>query len=97
MRKLTIAEALREAIREEMRRDPTVFCIGEDIGIKGGWGAEMAAFISSEAFDYLDASLKRVGAPDTPVPFAPVMENYWVPGEESVIRAVREVIGIRGG
>jgi len=38
MRKLTIAEAIREALIEEMRRDPTVFLIGEDIGIPGGWG-----------------------------------------------------------
>lgn len=36
--KMTIAAALREAIREEMRRDPTVFCIGEDIDIEGGFG-----------------------------------------------------------
>ncbi|RLE06997.1 alpha-ketoacid dehydrogenase subunit beta, partial [Candidatus Aerophobetes bacterium] len=38
MRKLTMAEAIREAIKEEMRRDKKVFCIGEDIGIEGGWG-----------------------------------------------------------
>ena len=38
MKKLTIAEALREALREEMLRDPSVFLIGEDIGVKGGWG-----------------------------------------------------------
>jgi len=38
MTKMTIAEAIREAIREEMLRDETVFCLGEDIGIEGGWG-----------------------------------------------------------
>jgi len=38
MVKMTIAEALRQAIREEMRRDERVFCIGEDIGIEGGFG-----------------------------------------------------------
>jgi pyruvate dehydrogenase E1 component beta subunit len=38
VKKLGIAEALREGIAEEMRRDPRVFCIGEDIGIPGGWG-----------------------------------------------------------
>jgi len=37
-KRLGIAEALREAIAEEMRRDPRVFCIGEDIAIPGGWG-----------------------------------------------------------
>lgn len=38
MAKMSIAEALRQAIREEMRRDERVFCIGEDIGIEGGFG-----------------------------------------------------------
>ena len=37
-RRLTIVEALREALREEMRRDEEVILIGEDIGIKGGFG-----------------------------------------------------------
>ena len=38
MTRMTIAEALRQAIREEMQRDERVFCIGEDIGIEGGFG-----------------------------------------------------------
>ena len=38
MAERSIAEALRQAIREEMARDPRVFCIGEDIGIEGGFG-----------------------------------------------------------
>ncbi|MDH7485821.1 MAG: alpha-ketoacid dehydrogenase subunit beta [Anaerolineae bacterium] len=38
MARMSIAEALRQAIREEMRRDERVFCIGEDIGIEGGFG-----------------------------------------------------------
>ncbi len=38
MAEMTIAEALRQAIREEMQRDERVFCIGEDIGIEGGFG-----------------------------------------------------------
>jgi pyruvate/2-oxoglutarate/acetoin dehydrogenase E1 component len=38
MTKMSIVEALRQAIREEMRRDERVFCIGEDIGIEGGFG-----------------------------------------------------------
>ncbi len=38
MRTLTIVEALKQAIREEMLRDERVFCIGEDIGTPGGWG-----------------------------------------------------------
>lgn len=38
MKRQGIAEALRDAIAEEMERDPRVFCMGEDIGVPGGWG-----------------------------------------------------------
>ena len=47
-RRLGIAEALREAIVEEMRRDPRVFCIGEDIGIPGGWGGAFTVTLGLE-------------------------------------------------
>ena len=38
MAQMTIAEALRQGLQEEMTRDQRVFCIGEDIGVRGGWG-----------------------------------------------------------
>ena len=41
MKRLGIAEALREAITEEMQRDERVFCLGEDIGVPGGWGGAL--------------------------------------------------------
>jgi pyruvate/2-oxoglutarate/acetoin dehydrogenase E1 component len=44
-RRLTISEALREAIVEEMRRDPAVFLIGEDIGVKGGFGGAFGVYL----------------------------------------------------
>ena len=47
-RRLGIAEALREAIAEEMRRDERVFCIGEDIGIPGGWGGAFTVTLGLE-------------------------------------------------
>jgi len=48
---LSIVEALREAIRDEMRRDETVFCIGEDIGIVGGYGGAFTVTLGlSEEF-----------------------------------------------
>jgi pyruvate dehydrogenase E1 component beta subunit len=43
-----IAEALRDGIAEEMRRDPTVFCIGEDIGVPGGWGGAFTVTLGLE-------------------------------------------------
>ena len=48
MRRLGIAEALREAIAEEMRRDERVFCIGEDIGVPGGWGGAFTVTLGLE-------------------------------------------------
>lgn len=48
MKRLSIVEALREGIREEMRRDERVFCIGEDIAIPGGWGGAFTVTLGLE-------------------------------------------------
>jgi len=48
MRHLSIAEALREAIAEEMERDERVFCLGEDIGVPGGWGGAFTVTLGLE-------------------------------------------------
>ena len=61
----------------------------------GGWAGEVAAEIQEKAFGHLDAPIKRVTAPDTPVPFAPPMERYYIPDETDIIRAVREVLAWR--
>jgi len=47
-RRLGIAEALREGIAEEMSRNPAVFCIGEDIGVRGGWGGAFTVTLGLE-------------------------------------------------
>ena len=47
-KRLGIAEALREAIAEEMERDPRVFCIGEDIAVPGGWGGAFTVTLGLE-------------------------------------------------
>src|SRR5882724_11660299 len=48
MKRLGIAEALREAITEEMERDECVFCLGEDIGVPGGWGGAFTVTLGLE-------------------------------------------------
>jgi len=50
------------------------------------------AIVADEAFDYLDAPIKRVCAPDTPVPFSPVLEKRWMPNEDDVVQAVSEIV-----
>ena len=57
----------------------------------GSASGEIASIVAEEAFDYLDAPIKRVCAPDTPVPFSPVLEKFWMPDEEDLIKAVTEI------
>jgi pyruvate/2-oxoglutarate/acetoin dehydrogenase E1 component len=63
----------------------------EEGNITGGWSAEVAARVADTCIGYLDAPIRRVAAPDTPVPFAPVMENYYIPSVDRIVAAVREV------
>ena len=58
-----------------------------------GFGAEVAALVQHQAFDYLDAPVERVGAKFAPIPFAPVMEEYVVPHAEDVLAAVKRTVG----
>lgn len=56
-----------------------------------GFGGEVAAIVGDKAFDYLDGPIKRVTAPDTPVPFSPVLEEFFMPSDDDVIQAVKEI------
>ena len=55
----------------------------------GGIGAEIAAVLAERCFEHLDGPLVRVTAPDTPVPFAPGLEEFFLPNAEKVCRAAR--------
>jgi pyruvate/2-oxoglutarate/acetoin dehydrogenase E1 component len=58
-----------------------------------GWGSEVAALVQEKAFDYLDAPVERVGAKFTPLPFAPVMEEFVIPHGRDVLAAIRRTVG----
>ena len=58
----------------------------------GGFGGEIAATIAEKAFEYLDAPIVRVTAPDTPVPYSPPLEEYYLPGKEDVLEAARKLL-----
>jgi len=58
----------------------------------GGFGAEIAASIMEQAFDYLDAPVKRVGAAFTPIPWGPALEAAVLPQEEDIMAAIKELV-----
>jgi 2-oxoisovalerate dehydrogenase E1 component beta subunit len=57
-----------------------------------GVGAEVAAVIADRGFDFLDAPIRRLTSPHTPVPFAPVLEDAFVPGTDDVVEAVKKLV-----
>ncbi len=80
----------RGAVLDSVRRTSKVLVLHEDTRT-GGFGAEIAATIAEEAFEHLDAPLKRIAAPDSPVPFSPPLEQAFIPQVDDVIAGLREL------
>jgi 2-oxoisovalerate dehydrogenase E1 component beta subunit len=58
----------------------------------GGIAERLAAVIQEEAFEHLDAPVRIVGALDTPVPYSPPLEEFFLPSEEEIERAARLLV-----
>ena len=80
----------REAVLASVRKTGKVVIVHEDT-LTGGIGGEIAALIAEEAFEYLDAPVKRVASLDTPVPYAPTLEEYFLPNAIKVSEALRKL------
>lgn len=80
-----------ERIAESVKKTSRVVVAHED-SISFGYGAEIAARIGDELFEYLDAPVRRVGATDTFVAYAPQVEDFILPQIEDVERAVAELM-----
>ncbi|MEP6786914.1 MAG: dehydrogenase E1 component subunit alpha/beta [Acidobacteriota bacterium] len=80
-----------EAIAESVKKTSRVIVAHED-PISYGYGAEIASRISDELFEYLDAPVRRVGATDTFVGYAPTLEDFILPQSEDVEVAVQELM-----
>jgi pyruvate/2-oxoglutarate/acetoin dehydrogenase E1 component len=66
--------------------------ITHEAPITGGFGGELAAIIAqSEAFDYLDAPIRRLAGRDVPIPYNRTLERAAVPQVEDIVRAAREL------
>lgn len=80
-----------DTLTESVRRTRKLLIV-EESNLTGGWGAEVAARIGESCFGYLDAPIRRIAAPDTPVPFAPVMENFYIPSTERIVQTAQELV-----
>jgi 2-oxoisovalerate dehydrogenase E1 component beta subunit len=81
----------KEAVLASVRKTSKVLVLHEDTHT-GGFGAEIAATIAEEAFEDLDAPVKRLTAPDSPVPFSPPLEKAFIPQVEDVVAALRGLL-----
>jgi pyruvate/2-oxoglutarate/acetoin dehydrogenase E1 component len=87
----TLTPLDKQTIIKSVKKTGRIIIVSEDCKT-AGVSAEIAAVVAEEALDYLDAPIKRLAEPDTPIPFSPPLEQYVIPNEKSIIKAVREVM-----
>lgn len=79
-----------ESILESVKRTNKVLIVHEDT-LTGGIGSELAAILAEDLFEYLDGPITRVAAPDAPFPYAPPLEDAYLPDEEKILTAARKL------
>ena len=87
----TLSPIDHDTILESVAKTNRVIILHE-APLTGGVGGEFAARIAEKAFDYLDAPIKRVAALDTPVPYSPPLEEFYLPNKDKVVAAARELL-----
>ena len=86
----TLSPLDRDAITQTVKKTNKVILLHEDTRT-GGLAGEIAAIINEEAFDDLDGPIVRITSLDTPVPFSPPLEHYFLPKVEDVVREARKL------
>jgi pyruvate/2-oxoglutarate/acetoin dehydrogenase E1 component len=84
----SLAPLDREALLGVARRCHRVLILHED-SRTGSIGESLAAIIQEEAFEWLDAPIRVIGALDTPVPYSPSLEEFFLPNDAQIERAAR--------
>lgn len=87
----TIAPLDIDTIYNSVRKTGKVCVIHEDT-LTGGFGAEIAALIAENCFETLDGPVKRIAAKDTPIPFAPKLENYIMPTRDKIYNELKKLL-----
>lgn len=78
-------------INASVKKTGRLVVVSEDCKT-AGVSAEIVAAVVEEVMDYLDAPIKRVTGADTPIPFSPTLEQYVIPNEKKIIKAIQEVV-----
>src|SRR3954471_16985286 len=86
----TLAPLDKESILASVRKTSRVLVLHE-ASLTGGIGGEISAIISQEAFEWLDAPVLRVASLDSPVPYSPPLEDYYLPQVKDVVDAARKL------
>jgi pyruvate/2-oxoglutarate/acetoin dehydrogenase E1 component len=86
----TLAPFDREAVCETVKKTSKVILLHEATRT-GGMAGELTAVINEEVFEYLDGPVVRVTSIDTPVPYAPPLEEFFLPQVEDVLKAARSL------
>jgi len=87
----TLVPLDREAITRSVKKTGRLLIVEEDCKTCGV-GAEIAAIVAEEAFDYLESPIKRLAEPDTPIPFSPVLESYVIPDDKAIAKGVEALL-----
>ncbi len=87
----TLVPLDKEAITRSVKKTGRLLIVEEDCKTCGV-GAEIAAIIAEEAFDYLESPIQRLAEPDTPIPFSPVLESYVIPDDKAIVKGVETLL-----
>jgi len=87
----TLVPLDKQAIIDSVKKTGKLVIMSEEPKT-GSAAGEISSIVAEEAFDFLDAPIKRVCAPDTPIPFSPVLEKFWMPDEEDLIKVITSIV-----
>ena len=90
---LSLSPLDEDIILESVQKTNRIVIVDED-NPRASIASEVAAVVSDKAFDYLDAPVKRVTAPHTPVPYSKGLEDAFLPNSQDVIGTVKKIMGV---
>ncbi|ACP37642.1 alpha-ketoacid dehydrogenase subunit beta [Saccharolobus islandicus] len=82
----------KETVIKSVKKTGRVVIVDEDYD-RCGFASWVSSIIADEAFEYLDAPIKRITTPNVPIPFSPPLEQYILPDSKKIINTVKSILG----